>query len=33
VAVRFGYLNGSNPDQWNADLVVDEPLEILRSIS
>jgi phosphoglycolate phosphatase len=33
VAVRFGYLNGSNPDQWDADLVIDEPLEILRLIA
>lgn len=28
VAVRFGYLNGSNPDDWNADVVVSSPAEI-----
>lgn len=29
VAVRFGYLNGGNPDAWDADNVVNAPLEIL----
>jgi len=28
VAVRFGYLNGSNPEDWNADSLVSSPLEI-----
>ncbi|MGE4112359.1 MAG: phosphoglycolate phosphatase [Burkholderiales bacterium] len=28
VAVRFGYLNGSNPDDWGADSVVSSPEEI-----
>lgn len=28
VAVRFGYLNGSNPDSWGADNVVSSPTEI-----
>jgi len=28
VAVRFGYLNGSNPDEWGADAVVSNPEEI-----
>ncbi len=28
VAVRFGYLNGSNPEDWNADSLVSTPLEI-----
>lgn len=28
VAVRFGYLNGSNPDSWGADSVVSTPAEI-----
>ncbi len=28
VAVRFGYLNGSNPDSWGADSVVSSPAEI-----
>ncbi len=32
VAVRFGYLNGSNPDQWGATAVVDTPAEILQYI-
>jgi phosphoglycolate phosphatase len=29
VAVRFGYLNGSNPEIWGADYVVNDPGEIL----
>lgn len=33
IAVRFGYLNGSNPDTWGADRVVDTPAEILRNIN
>ena len=28
VAVRFGYLNGSNPDTWGADAIVSTPGEI-----
>lgn len=28
VAVRFGYLNGTNPDDWGADIVVSAPAEI-----
>lgn len=32
VAVRFGYLNGSNPDAWGAAAVVDTPAEILHHI-
>ena len=28
VAVRFGYLNGSSPEQWAADHIVSTPLEI-----
>ncbi|MBX3666125.1 MAG: HAD-IA family hydrolase [Burkholderiales bacterium] len=28
VAVRFGYLNGSNPDDWQADGIVASPPEI-----
>lgn len=33
VAVRFGYLNGSDPDSWQADYVVGSPGEILDLIS
>lgn len=33
IAVRFGYLNGSNPDAWNAEHVVNEPAEILAIIN
>ena len=33
VAVRFGYLNGGNPDAWGAEHVVDAPLEILDRLS
>jgi phosphoglycolate phosphatase len=32
IAVRFGYLNGSNPDKWGAESVVDAPGDILREI-
>ena len=28
VAVRFGYLNGSSPDHWGADVIVSTPAEI-----
>ena len=28
VAVRWGYLDGGDPSQWNADLVVDHPSEL-----
>ncbi len=28
VAVRFGYLNGSNPESWGADHLVSKPAEI-----
>lgn len=28
VAVRFGYLNGSNPETWGADSIVSTPAEI-----
>jgi phosphoglycolate phosphatase len=30
VAVRYGYLNGSSPDGWGADAVIDHPLELLN---
>jgi 2-phosphoglycolate phosphatase len=33
IAVRFGYLNGSNPDAWGADNVVNTPAEILGKIN
>jgi phosphoglycolate phosphatase len=33
VAVRFGYLNGSDPDSWQADYVVGSPGEIFDLIS
>ncbi|MBX3663050.1 MAG: phosphoglycolate phosphatase [Burkholderiales bacterium] len=32
VAVRFGYLNGSNPEDWQADQLVSTPLEIEKLI-
>jgi N-acetyl-D-muramate 6-phosphate phosphatase len=28
VAVRFGYLNGSNPEEWGADCIVSTPMDI-----
>ncbi len=33
IAVRFGHLNGSNPDAWGAGSVVDSPTEILKKIN
>ncbi len=33
VAVRFGYLNGSDPDSWHADLVVEQPYAILDALA
>lgn len=32
IAVRFGYLNGSNPDLWAADGVVSTPMDIEKVI-
>jgi phosphoglycolate phosphatase len=32
VAVRFGYLNGSNPEEWQADWLVSAPLEIEKIV-
>ena len=33
VAVRYGYLNGSDPATWGADAVIDSPLDALRFIT
>jgi phosphoglycolate phosphatase len=30
VAVRYGYLNGGDPDAWNADAVIDCPEDVLK---
>jgi N-acetyl-D-muramate 6-phosphate phosphatase len=32
VAVRYGYLNGSNPAKWGADAVIEHPQEIINFI-
>ena len=32
VAVRYGYLNGSNPATWGADAVIDTPLDVLDQL-
>jgi len=32
IAVRYGYLHGSDPVSWGADAVIDTPLDILRFI-
>ena len=32
IAVRYGYLNGGDPDAWGADWVVTSPEEVLRCI-
>jgi N-acetyl-D-muramate 6-phosphate phosphatase len=29
-AARWGYLNGSNPETWNADWIVQQPQDLLR---
>ena len=29
IAVRYGYLNGSNPASWGADVVIDTPMQVL----
>lgn len=33
VAVRYGYLNGSDPTNWGADAVVETPLDILHLLT
>lgn len=30
VVARFGYLNGSDPEDWGADAMIDQPLELLK---
>ena len=32
IAVRYGYLNGGDPDTWDADAVVDTPEAVLLHI-
>ena len=32
IAVRYGYLNGGEPDAWEADAVVDRPEDILQHL-
>jgi phosphoglycolate phosphatase len=32
IAVRYGYLNGSNPATWGADAIVDQPHEIINFV-
>ena len=31
-AVRYGYLNGSSPDTWEADVIIDQPQDLLRHL-
>jgi 2-phosphoglycolate phosphatase len=33
IAVRYGYLNGSNPALWGADAVIGTPLEVLPFVA
>lgn len=33
IAVRYGYLNGSNPERWGADAVIDTPLQLLSQLT
>ena len=30
VVAKFGYLNGNDPENWGADAMIDQPLELLR---
>jgi len=30
VVAKFGYLNGNDPENWGADAMIDEPLELLQ---
>lgn len=32
VAVRYGYLNGSAPDTWEADAIIDRPQDLLQHL-
>jgi phosphoglycolate phosphatase len=32
IAVRYGYLNGGEPDSWGADAVIDHPRDVLRHL-
>ena len=32
IAVRYGYLNGGDPDAWGADAVIDCPQDVLRHL-
>jgi phosphoglycolate phosphatase len=32
IAVRYGYLNGSDPETWGADAVVDTPEDVLAHL-
>ena len=32
IAVRYGYLNGGDPDAWGADAVVDCPQDVLKHV-
>jgi len=32
IAVRWGYLDGGNPDEWGADLVIDHPRQLAELI-
>ncbi len=33
IAVRYGYLNGSDPGSWGADAIIDSPLDTLRFLT
>lgn len=32
VVARFGYLNGNDPETWNADAMIDAPLDLLKQL-
>lgn len=32
IAVRYGYLNGSEPEGWGADYVIDTPLQVMACL-
>jgi phosphoglycolate phosphatase len=32
VIAKFGYLNGNNPESWGADLMIEQPLDLLQHL-
>jgi len=32
VVAKFGYLNGNDPESWDADAMIDHPMELLQHL-